>query len=163
MRKIIIIFTSIIGLVLLFSWTQKNGYEKLLNGLYKNTVPIIHPHEVTDTMVFLDAREWREYEVSHLRKAHWIGYNKFRKKELKNISKNKHLVVYCTVGYRSERIGEKLNKMGYDHVSNLYGGIFEWKNKGNTVVDMNNNPTDSVHVYDHSWGIWLDKGYKVYE
>jgi hypothetical protein len=70
--------------------------------------------------------------------------------------------VYCSVGYRSERIGEKLLKLGYTDVVNLYGGIFEWKNQGLDVYNSSNYPTDSVHTYNKSWGKWLVKGIKVY-
>jgi len=38
-------------------------------------------------------------------------------------------------------------KAGYTNVSNLYGGIFEWVNQGNNVVDDNNRITPKVHAY----------------
>ena len=44
-------------------------------------------------------------------------------------SKSDTIVLYCSIGYRSEKIGEKLVEMGYGHVFNLYGGIFEWVNR----------------------------------
>src|SRR5690606_42136192 len=50
-----------------------------------------------------------------------------------DIPKQSTIVVYCAVGNRAERIGEKLLKAGYKHVYNLYGGIFEWMNQGNPV------------------------------
>ena len=67
------------------------------------------------------------------------------------------------MGYRSERIGEKLQKMGFTNVKNLYGGIFDWKNQDFEVVGMDNLATDSVHTYNKSWSKWLYKGIKVYE
>jgi 3-mercaptopyruvate sulfurtransferase SseA len=70
--------------------------------------------------------------------------------------------VYCSVGYRSERVGEKLQKLGYQNVYNIYGGIFEWKNEGMQVVNRQNQPTDSVHTYNKNWSKWLLKGVKVY-
>ena len=73
------------------------------------------------------------------------------------------MVVYCSVGYRSERIGEKMQKMGFENVSNLYGGIFDWKNQGNTVINLNQEPTDSVHTYNRNWSQWLYNGIKVYD
>ena len=41
-----------------------------------------------------------------------------------------HIIVYCSIGVRSEDIGEKLKELGYTKILNLYGGIFDWKNKG---------------------------------
>ena len=80
-----------------------------------------------------------------------------------HIPKNKEIIVYCSVGYRSERIGEKLLDMGYTKVYNLHGGIFDWKNQSQIVVNDLNLPTDSVHTYSKAWSIWLHKGIKVYE
>ena len=76
--------------------------------------------------VILDAREYDEYERSHIVGAHYVGYDDFSKDALAAIPPNQAIVVYCSIGYRSEKIGEKLQKMGYTNVSNLYGSIFEW-------------------------------------
>jgi 3-mercaptopyruvate sulfurtransferase SseA len=67
------------------------------------------------------------------------------------------------VGYRSGKIGEKLKKMGFTNVYNLYGGIFEWKNRGYEVHNNQNSVTDSVHAYNRAWSVFLRKGVKVYE
>jgi predicted sulfurtransferase len=71
--------------------------------------------------------------------------------------------VYCSIGKRSESITQKLSKAGYGNVSNLYGGIFEWVNQGNGVVDVNNKQTNKIHAYGKFWGQWLHKGEKVYK
>ncbi len=71
--------------------------------------------------------------------------------------------MYCSVGVRSERVGEKLQQAGFKNVRNLYGGIFAWKNKGYVVYNQQNEPTDSVHAYNRYWGQWLTKATKVYE
>ena len=81
---------------------------------------------------------------------------------LKNIQKNSRIIVYCSVGYRSERIGEQLLANGYSNVTNLYGGIFEWVNSDYPVVDTNNVKTNKVHAYSKLWGKWLKNGEKVY-
>ena len=72
-------------------------------------------------------------------------------------------MVYCSLGVRSEDIAEKLKKAGYTAVFNLYGGIFEWKNKGFSVVDLQNKETQKVHAYSKNWGKWLLKGEKIYD
>jgi 3-mercaptopyruvate sulfurtransferase SseA len=77
--------------------------------------------------------------------------------------KQSNVVVYCSVGYRSERVGEKLLGAGYQHVHNLYGSLFEWVNEGNPVVDKQEKPTQRVHAYSRLWGVWLKRGEKVYE
>ena len=72
------------------------------------------------------------------------------------------VIVYCSIGKRSEDVTLKLKKAGYTNVKNLYGGIFEWVNQGHPVYNNNNIVTDSVHAYGNFWGKWLDKGVKVY-
>jgi len=53
---------------------------------------------------------------------------------LAGIEKQDPLAVYCSVGYRSERIAEKLPQQRYTNVVNVYGGVFEWVNTGRPVV-----------------------------
>ena len=67
--------------------------------------------------------------------------------------------MYCSVGYRSEKVSEKLIKAG----SNMYGSIFEWVNQGRPVYDSDGVPTDRVHAFDETWGAWLLKGEKVFD
>jgi len=145
--------------------TQQD-FDNMLSKMYRQSVPLIHAEELKpeelDQYVILDTREWNEYQVSHIPGAQWAGYDHFQSQVLNNVSKDKPILVYCSVGYRSERIGEKLKKMGYQDVRNLYGGIFDWKNKGGTVVNSHEMPTDSVHTYNKRWSQWLFKGVKVY-
>jgi len=116
-------------------------------------------------VVLLDARELKEYKVSHLKNAIYVGYDHFDLEQTtsKLANKNAMIVVYCSIGIRSEDIAEKLQKAGYKNVYNLFGGIFEWKNKQNIVVDSLHNPTEKVHVYSKEWSSWLKKGVKVYK
>jgi rhodanese-related sulfurtransferase len=112
--------------------------------------------------LFIDAREKKEYDLSHIRNGVYVGYDDFDLAAVKNVAKGVEIIVYCSIGKRSEKITQRLKKAGYNNVSNLYGGIFEWVNQGNEVVDANNKRTSKVHVYGRLWGLWLDKGEKVY-
>jgi rhodanese-related sulfurtransferase len=129
-----------------------------------HSVPELKVEDITtkNDFVYLDAREREEFEVSHIQNAKWIGYKDFDLNRLKGVSKNDTLVVYCSVGYRSEKIAEKLINEGYTNVFNLYGSIFEWSNQGRPVYDSNNNKTNRVHAYNKRWSQWLFKGEKVY-
>ncbi|NBB19967.1 rhodanese-like domain-containing protein [Runella sp. CRIBMP] len=165
MRKLLL-------LLMLFSWfkpnaqTKSRAYKMMLEGMYKHTVPTVSCKELKkeqSQVVLLDTRTKREFEVSHLPEARWVGYEEFDLKKVENLPKNTPIVVYCTVGVRSERIGERLKAAGFQNVRNLYGSIFEWVNQENSVVDTQGKPTQKVHAYSRSWGIWLNKGEKVYE
>jgi rhodanese-related sulfurtransferase len=162
---------SIIIVFLGFSWCTACGqktFDEKMQSLYQNTVPLIKFDELKKMkdqgeVYLLDTRAPEEFAVSHLPGAALIDYDNFKKTDVKDIPKDAKVVVYCSVGYRSERIGEKLQKMGFTDVSNLYGGIFDWKNQGNTVINTEDMPTDSVHTYNENWSQWLYKGIKVYE
>jgi rhodanese-related sulfurtransferase len=145
-------------------------YDQKLQSLYKNTVSLIQPQEVNkklnkEDVVILDTRSAKEYSVSHLPNAKFVGYDHFDIAQVKDIPKDKEIIVYCSVGYRSEKIGEKLKEAGFENVSNIYGGIFQWKNENLDVVNQEGEVTDSVHTYNKRWSKWLEegKGIKVYE
>ncbi len=140
------------------------AYNLLLQSLLSHTVKGIFVNEAAanNSAVFLDAREKKEFDISHLKDAIYVGYDEFTIASVKNISKVKPIVVYCSVGYRSEKISEKLLEDGFTNISNLYGGIFEWVNEGHIVYDLADYPTDRVHAYNSLWGIWLKQGEKVY-
>jgi hypothetical protein len=70
--------------------------------------------------------------------------------------------VYCSLGIRSETIANQLKKAGYTNIKNLYGGIFEWRNKGFKVYNSEDKKTDSIHAFSKAWSKWLTKGTKVY-
>ena len=143
---------------------SKGSFNTVLKVMLKHNVKeITVPEAATKkNIIFIDAREKKEYEVSHIKNAVYIGYNDFNLSPIKNIPKGSEIIVYCSIGKRSEKITEKLIKAGYNNVSNLYGGIFEWVNQGNVVVDLKNSPTNKVHAYGKFWAQWLDKGEKVY-
>ena len=131
-------------------------------------IPYVRVSEIDSLkthVIFLDAREPAEYEVSHIEHAIHVGFNNF---DLNTISRQipdkKHtIIVYCSIGVRSEIIGERLKSVGYTSVFNLYGGIFEWVNQGFPIYKGQQQPTDSVHAYSIRWGKWLTRGNKVYD
>ena len=100
--------------------------------------------------------------MSHLKGAKWVGYDSFDMSTVKGIPKDQPIVVYCSIGARSQEIGKKLKLNGYSEVYNLYGGIFHWVNENNPVFHLDSIPTNKVHAYNKMWGIWLNKGEKVY-
>lgn len=143
--------------------TLNPEFDKKITSLLRFNVPLISVEELAkqqDSILLLDAREKEEYQVSHIAGAKFVGYNNFRKEVLKAVPKNQEIVIYCSIGYRSEKIGKRLEEMGYKKVRNLYGSIFEWVNQGKPVVDQDGEPTTTVHGYNKNWSRWLD-GSKV--
>ena len=165
-KKILPLAAALIGFVCSISFGQSD-FDRKLQSLYKNTVPLIRSDALLSEIsksdvIILDTRSAVEFEVSHLSGALLLNYDSFKPEDVKNVNKNARIVVYCSVGYRSERIGEQLIKLGFKDVSNLYGGIFDWINNGNSIVNTAGISTDSVHTYSMEWSKWVKKGIKVY-
>ncbi|WP_281986770.1 rhodanese-like domain-containing protein [Aquimarina aggregata] len=167
MKKNFYIYTVLMSLLYLGVNAQTTDLDKLLSKYNNESVPYISVNElkdIKDQVVLLDAREKNEFDVSHIKNAKFVGYDHFKINTItkQNIPKDTKIVVYCSLGVRSEDISEKLKKAGYTNVLNLYGGIFEWKNKDYDVVDSEEKSTEKVHVCSKEWSKWLLKGKKVY-
>lgn len=163
-KKQLIILGLMLWAVACWGQIRDSAYRVMLRGLLKHSVPEIGVRAAardSASIVFLDAREPAEYAVSHIKNAVLVGYDQFDLTKLPALDPQSRIVVYCSVGYRSEKIAEKLKEAGFSNVSNLYGGIFEWVNQSRPVYN-DQGPTTAVHAYDRSWGIWLHKGKKVY-
>ena len=160
----------LLGLILipLVSCGQDRTLHEEVDVLLRKTVPIVSKSDLDEMAAkgvsfhLLDCRAAEEFAVSHLPNAEFSDYGTFEADQLGGRSKEDSIIVYCSIGYRSERIGEKLQNAGYKHVFNLYGGIFDWTNNGGALVNPQNLSTDSVHTYNKQWSRFLEKGVKVY-
>ena len=170
-------YPLIIGLVLLvfllFVWGRNlqaprhvsdRAYDLVLSTLLSHNVPAVSIDQVASGgFYFLDARSSREFDVSHIPGAVWVGHEDFSLDRLTGLANHAPIAVYCSVGYRSERITEYLRRQGYTNVVNVYGGIFEWVNRGHSVVTPAGDVTEAVHAYSRLWGVWLRRGERIYE
>ena len=160
LRKIVILIT-----LLLLSCSE-TSIESALKKYNKGSVPYITVEELAEgeDYLILDSREKEEFNVSHIPGAHWVGYDSFSLGQVNQITTEKDvkIVVYCSVGVRSEDIGEQLVRNGYTEVKNLYGGIFQWKNNKQKVVDTTGQETQNVHVHSKYWSGLLTDANKVY-
>ncbi len=140
--------------------------DSLLVKYNKKTIPYIQIEEFKKlkSPIIFDTREQKEFNVSHIENAYCVGYDNFNAKKVQEKYKNFNdtIIVYCSVGIRSETIGFKLKKIGFKNVFNLYGGIFGWKNNGQEVIDNNHTPTENVHAFSKEWSKYLIKGKKIY-
>ncbi len=163
--KKILLFICVCFYVSSFS---QESLSELLKKHNNQGIPYITVQELampkTEAIV-LDARELSEFEVSHLKNAIYAGYSKFQIDSIQDKIKDKDqiIVVYCSIGIRSETIAEKLKKAGYTNVFNLYGGIFEWKNENFSVFDSQENKTEDVHTFSQEWSDLLLNGKKVFD
>lgn len=146
------------------SKVESRAYNFVLNIILSDSVPSVSVdslYQSGDNIVLLDAREQEEYAVSRIAQAQHVGFVHFDPDSVTDIDKDATIVVYCAVGSRSEKITRELKEMGFENVSNLYGGIFEWVNQGYDIVN-DSGKTNKIHAYNRFWGMWLQKGEKVY-
>jgi rhodanese-related sulfurtransferase len=135
-----------------------SDFDKKVASYLNFTIPTISVQELhskPNDYLKLDAREFKEYQVSHIPGAKFIGYSNFNIIKMAAIDKKTKIVVYCSIGYRSEKIGEKLKKQGFTNVYNLYGSIFEWANMDYPLEKENNLKTKEIHGYNKSWSKWV--------
>jgi rhodanese-related sulfurtransferase len=164
--SIIFLFTSCFPTVKVAGQFTEQEFIDMASQMAKGPVKDVTVEEMkeksTGTTILLDTRDRKEYGLSHLAGSRWVGFKDFDLATLSDLPKDATIVAYCSVGYRSERIGEKLQKAGFQNVANLKGGIFDWVNKGNAVVDGQGKAVEVVHGYNKKWGVWVKSGKVVF-
>ena len=150
--------------VLLFSITvfgqNPEGFDEMVDDTLEGRIPTVSIYEfkkaLSESDVFvLDAREKNEYRVSHIFNAIHVGYDKFNPNQFNGLPRDIKMYVYCSIGYRSEKIGLLLRKAGFYQVYNLYGGIFNWYNNGFPVY-AGSKQVKKIHGYNAEWAKWLN-------
>lgn len=134
-------------------------FAKAIERYISHSIEVISVDELNETLdqyVVLDAREFEEYETSRIPGAKFFGFDNPDYSALDGLDKDQPIVMYCSIGYRSEKMGEELQKRGFKNVKNLYGSIFEWANKSYTLVDTNNEETVKIHTYNKGWSKWVE-------
>jgi len=168
--KAILFISFSVFLVGYSSFAQEidRSYKKMIERKYDG-FPLIQPEVLEDKLenkvpvVILDTRELNEFHVSHIPGAFYFGYDIKNWKALDNIPKNAEIIVYCSIGVRSQNIGKELADRGYNNVSNLYGGVFLWADQNRSLEDNAGSTTNKVHGYNLVWGKWVKKAEAVYE
>ncbi len=163
--RVIIVVISLFCISLCF------GQQKVESKLYGTMLKTLLSHTVSEIDVstaknnlgsatFLDARPEEEYNVSHIENAIRVGYDNFDINKIAYLKRDTPIVVYCSVGYRSEKVAEQLQTNGFKNVYNLYGGLFEWVNQDQPIY-KGEKETDSIHAYNKVWGSWVKNASKI--
>ena len=98
-------------------------------------------------VIFVDVRKGKEKVVSTLPGAISERELLLNPQKYKN-----HLIIgYCTIGYRSGKLAEKLKKHDIRMV-NLRGGILAWLHAGG-AVHKDGKPINRVHVFGKKWDL----------
>jgi rhodanese-related sulfurtransferase len=108
--------------------------------------------------LLLDVRTRAEFDVSHLRGAVHVAPD--ASASLLREPKDRPIVTYCSVGYRSGAFAQKLQAAGYTNVANLEGSIFRWANEGRPVFRGAEQAAE-VHPFNRTWGLLLRKNLRA--
>lgn len=106
--------------------------------------------------LLIDRREAEEYAVSHLPGAFFAAGWENALKIIEKEGKDRPVVIYCSVGYRSSVLARKLGKKGLANVYNLEGSIFKWANEGRPLY-QGDRQVYVVHPYNSKWRKFLDR------
>ena len=120
-----------------------------------------------DQVLLIDVRETEEYAVSHLETAIQVDPDISNREFMRQFESNlrdKIVIFYCSVGYRSselaEDLQERLGESGAKAVYNLEEGIFGWHNAEMPLVNQAGE-TSLVHPYDDHWGRFLKRQQEI--
>ena len=172
MRKIILNFWFLIVLLCLagiargdreLSDAEKKETVYRMYDVYKEDFPNVRdlsPQQAMellkrDKLVFVDTRRPEEIAVSMLPGA--VSRQDFL--EHKDQYRDKTIVAYCTISYRSGVFARDRAKEGIT-VLNLQAGILAWLLEGGKVYDKSGNEVKRVHVYGDKWD-YAPAGYET--
>jgi rhodanese-related sulfurtransferase len=102
--------------------------------------------------VLLDVRTRKEFDRSHLPSARHVDPDA-KSADVDGIlaGLTNDVVVYCSVGWRSSALAQRLHSAGRTNVMNLEGSIFAWANE-DRPLEANGRPAERVHPYNRTFG-----------
>lgn len=116
-----------------------------------------------EPIVVADVRSAEEFAVSHLPGARLVDPRS--EDPLAEVGKGAVVVSYCSVGWRSSQLAERLAAAGYRHVFNLEGSIFKWTREGRPLVQSTpagERPVARVHPYSPAWSFLVPPAQRAY-
>ncbi len=75
---------------------------------------------------FVDVRTSSEFRSNNIKGFKNIPLHELNRKSLKELSKDKEVIVICQSGMRSSKASKLLIKQGFKHVTNVKGGMSAW-------------------------------------
>lgn len=122
-------------------------YKKAFPGVQDISAEEALKRYKASRVIFVDERDPEERAVSMLPGAVTSG------EFLKNPEayRDRLVIGYCTISYRSGKLARKLAKKGSSMV-NLRGGVLAWLHAGGKLY-KDGRPVKRVHVYGRKWDL----------
>lgn len=104
--------------------------------------------------LLLDVRAADEFAASHLPGARHLPPDADPAAALADVPRDRPIVLYCSVGWRSAAMARRLIAAGFERPANMQGSLFRWAAEDRPLVDGAGAPTGRVHPYGPPWS-WL--------
>ncbi|MFC0273458.1 rhodanese-like domain-containing protein [Metabacillus herbersteinensis] len=76
---------------------------------------------------FVDVRTSGEFKGYHIKGFKNIPLHQLAQQAVKELSKDKEVIVICQSGMRSQKASKTLKKLGFKQVKNVRGGVSTWR------------------------------------
>lgn len=119
MKKIVLALLMIVVMVSHAWAAEKNVSSREIKSLMEKNKDIY----------LLDVRTPQEYSQGKLAGSVLIPIGEFERR-VREVPKNKTIVVYCAVGSRSKPVASFLSQQGYKDVYHMTDGIVGWYRNG---------------------------------
>jgi rhodanese-related sulfurtransferase len=139
-----------------------SSFDEMAAAMCEGSAPDVGWSALPNDAFYIDVRYREEFNVSHLKGARHCEWVDSELHDWQLLPRDSTIIVYCSVGKRSEAAAEFLMSQGFKEVYNLKGGLFDGFNRG-IAIDGRGNIMDTIHGYNVKWGQWITRGVVVYE
>ena len=119
MRKVVLLLLMMVAIA-----TQVRAAEQNISARDVKSLM-----EKNKNIYLLDVRTPQEYSQGRLAGSVLIPLGEFERR-IREVPKNKIIIVYCAVGSRSKPAASFLSQQGYKDVYNMTDGIVGWYRNG---------------------------------
>ena len=119
MNKVVLMLLMVVALVTQVCAAEQNILSREAKSLL----------DANKNIYLLDVRTPQEYSQGKLAGSVLIPLGEFERR-IREVPKNKIIIVYCAVGSRSKPAANFLSQNGYKNVYNMTDGIVGWYRNG---------------------------------
>lgn len=140
----IIFFTSILIITGCTNQDNKEDEKDSSIEIKKTIMKDVNVQEANDLIqenkdnsdfIILDVRTPEEFQEGYIENAINIDYySDSFKEELDKLNKTKTYLIYCKSGNRSGKTLNLMEKLNFEKVHNIQGGIISWKSENYSTV-----------------------------
>lgn len=106
---------------------ESNGMQRSSSPAFKQATPteIKRRLDAGERLRIIDVREWDEYQTAHIEQAELRPMSEIQS-WWQDLPRDEELVIMCHHGVRSANVCMALKRAGFEHLTNMAGGIDAW-------------------------------------